>query len=100
MKLNNQQIFDSLFWIFILPIILCVKSTAAKFLIFCFGIIHAFFAEPWPPITLMLAYPATIILFANGYKQKCYLSMAISIIIFIGHYLKDSGIVDFYYFPS
>ena len=98
--MNNQKLFDLIFWIFILPVIICVKTPTVKFLIFSIGLIHAIYSAPWPPITLMLVYPITLIMISNGYKNRCYLSMLLGFIVFIGHYLKDSGLVDFYYIPD
>ena len=98
--MENQKIFNVLFWILIFPVFMYVKTPISKILILCFGIVHALYSAPWPQITLILTYPVTLIMICNGYKNECYLSILIGLIVFIGHYLKDLGIVDYYYFPS
>ena len=100
MIIDNQLLFDTIFWALIIPICLHMNHTLLKLVIIGIGLIHAFYKDPWPVWTLMVAYPATMILCIQGYISDCKLAMVIGSIVFLAHYLKDSGAVDFYYFPS
>jgi len=98
--MNNSLIFQLLFWGLILPVFFSMNHIVLKLVILSFGIVHALYSPPWPEWCLFLAYVGALILFIVGYKNKCYLAMVIGSIVFIGHYLKDSGILPYYYFPS
>ena len=58
--MENQKIFDLIFWIFILPVIICVKTPTVKFLIFSIGLVHAIYSAPWPDNNINARLPSYI----------------------------------------
>ena len=98
--MKNREIFNIILWSLIIPVYLQMNHIVLKLVIVGFGVIHALYSPPWPKWCLFLAYVGAMILFICGYKNKCYLAMIIGAVVFIGHYLKDSGILPFYYIPT
>ena len=96
----TQFLFDLIFWILIIPVFYNMNHVILKSVIIGIGLVHFFYNDPWPRWSEILAYFAAYILIIFGYRYKCNLAIIIGVLMFIGHYLKDSGIISYYYWPS